>query len=107
VIDTLTTLTLVHLGDLVVSDPGYKGYCTTDYSTVRLKGIAPGFFDSTPTLNEGHAYKQDIEYLSVSSPISNLEISFCHLRLSISGFISLPRASFGVPRCGDGLAGQG
>lgn len=37
-IDTLTTTTLLHLGDLVVSNPGFKGY-SADYSTMRLKGI--------------------------------------------------------------------
>jgi hypothetical protein len=41
--DTSTTMTLVYLGDLVVSDPGFKGYFAADYSTVRLKGIASGF----------------------------------------------------------------
>jgi hypothetical protein len=36
-------MTLVHLDVLVVFNPGFKGYCIADYSTVRLNGIAAGF----------------------------------------------------------------
>jgi hypothetical protein len=93
-------MTLVYLGDMVVSNPVFKGYCSiADYSMVILKGIASDFqFDIK--------WSSKIRNISVSTLISNLKIKFCHLRLSISSTIRSLEL-FGVLQCGDRIVGQG
>ena len=93
-------MTLVHLGDMDVSNPVFKGYCSTaDYSMVMLKGIASDFqFDIE--------WSSKIWNISVSRLISDLKINFCYLRLSISGIIRSLELSE-VLQWGDRIVGQG